>query len=53
MTSFNIGVWVRTKLIKAALMNEMVSVEIARLKAAEMIEKTKAVTAIEHKETDE
>jgi hypothetical protein len=43
MTSFSIGVWIRTKLIRASLMNELASVEIARLKATEMIEKTRAV----------
>ena len=37
MVSFNLGVWFRVRLIKQALMNEMVSIEIAKQKAARMI----------------
>jgi hypothetical protein len=47
MVSFNLGVWVRTRLIRAALMNEMVSIEIAGQKAARMIEATEAVACVE------
>jgi hypothetical protein len=48
MVSFNLGVWIRVRLIKYALMNEMVSIEIARQKAARMIEAVDAVTCVDY-----
>lgn len=50
MISFSLGVWIRVKLIKASLMNEMVGIEIARIKAARMIEAVEAVTCVEYHE---
>ena len=49
ITAFSLGVWIRAKIMRAALMNEIVSIEIAKRKAAMMIEKTAAVTATEYK----
>ena len=48
-TAFNLGVWLRVRLIRASIMNEIVSIEIARQKAAEMIEKTRNVTCVDYR----
>ena len=49
MVAFNLGVWLRVHLIRASIMNELVSVEITRQKAAEMIEKTRNVTCVDYR----
>ncbi len=46
MVSFNLGVWLRVKLIRASLMNEAVSIEIVRQRATRMVKATAAVKGV-------